>query len=135
MKEFDNIFEDFDLIMRPRWSSSKNLSTRSKGILCDVKESPDRYTIQAEVPGIKKEELKITVKDGMLEIAGEHKQEKEEKDEKHHFIERRYGKFSRKLQVPDDADASKITADLKDGVLTLRIPKSEKSKPVEIKIN
>lgn len=134
-KDFDDMFSDFELFMRPRWPAARRERGGQRGILCDMKETPDRYTICAEVPGVKKEDMKIAVHEGVLEISGEQKQEKEEKDEKHHLIERRYGKFSRKLRLPHDADPTKISADLKDGILTLRVPKSERSKPVEIKIN
>jgi HSP20 family protein len=83
---------------------------------------------------VKKEDLKITFHKGILTISGEQKQEKEEKNETTHIQERLYGSFKRMIRLPDSADERKVSAELKDGVLCVKIEKKEKSKPVEIPI-
>jgi HSP20 family protein len=85
---------------------------------------------------MKKENVKVTVENGVLSISGERKSEKEEKKKKFHRIERSYGKFLRTFTLPEDADAKKIAAEFKDGVLKVHLPKghSAKAKPVEVKV-
>lgn len=103
----------------------------------DIAETDTAYLIKAEIPGVNKEDVKITVDDGILTISGERREEKEEKNKKFHRVERIYGKFSRSFTLPDNVDESKIDAEFKDGVLTLTIPKTEKAKPkaVEVKVH
>jgi len=86
---------------------------------------------------MKKEEIKINVHEDVLSISGERKYEKEEKGKKYHRVERAYGSFVRSFTLPEDADASKINAEYKEGVLKLRLPKSEKAKPkaIEVKVS
>jgi HSP20 family protein len=102
--------------------------------LVDVIESEKEYLIKAELPDIKKEEVKITVQDDVLTIAGERSQEKEEKGKKFHRIERAYGSFSRRFTLPEDADPAKVTADFKNGILAVHIAKSERAKPKSIEV-
>ena len=100
----------------------------------DITENGKSYTIKADMPDVKKEDVKVTVKNGVLELSGERKSEKEEKDEKHHRIERSYGRFLRTFTLPEDADSAGIKAECRDGVLTVSLPKSEKAKPKEIAV-
>jgi HSP20 family protein len=92
--------------------------------------------IKAEIPEVKKEDVKVTVDNSILTIRGERKQEKEEKDKKYHRIERYYGSFTRSFTLPDNVDESKIEASFKDGMLNLQIPKTEEVKPkaIEVKV-
>jgi HSP20 family protein len=78
--------------------------------------------------------VKVTVDDGVLSISGERKQEMEEKTKKYHRIERAYGSFLRSFALPDGAEAGKVDAEFKDGVLEVRVPKTEKSKPTRVDI-
>ncbi|MGQ0384548.1 MAG: Hsp20/alpha crystallin family protein [Gammaproteobacteria bacterium] len=89
------------------------------------------------LPGVKREEVKVAFEDGMLTISGERRQEKEVNERRMHRIERCYGTFSRSFWLPDDADADSIRAECKEGVLTVRIPKSLAARPkaIEIKVN
>jgi HSP20 family protein len=105
--------------------------------LVDISETDSEYSIKAELPEIKKEDVKVTVEDGVLTIQGERRQEKEEKGKKLHRIERAYGSFMRSFTVPDYVDDSKVSAEFKDGVLTLHLPKSERAKPkaIEVKVS
>jgi HSP20 family protein len=104
--------------------------------LVDIVEDEQEYLIKAEVPEVKKEEVKVTVQDGVLILAGERKFVKEEKDKKYHRVERAYGSFVRSFSLPENADENKVTADFKDGVLQIHLPKSEKARPknIEVKI-
>ena len=105
--------------------------------LVDITEDEKEYLIKAELPDIKKEDVKLTVQDNVLCISGERKYEKEEKDKKYHRVERAYGSFMRSFTVPEDADGSKVAAEYKDGMLKVHLPKSEKAKPksIEVKVS
>ena len=97
--------------------------------LVDITEDDKEYRIKAELPEIKKEEIKFTVENGVLVISGERKLEKEEKGRKYHGVERAYGSFVRSFSLPDDADADKVNAEFNDGVLKVHIAKSESARP------
>ncbi len=105
--------------------------------LVDISEDGREYVIKADLPDVKKEDVKISVQDNIVAISGERKYEKEEKDKKYHRIERAYGRFLRSFTLPEDADGTKIAAEYKDGVLQVRLPKSEKAKPktIEVKVS
>lgn len=100
----------------------------------DVSETEGEYQIKAEIPDVKKEDVKVTLEDGVLTIQGERKQEKEEKGKKYHRIERSYGSFVRSFTLPDLVDEEKVKAEFRDGVLNLQLPKSEKVKPKSIEV-
>ena len=102
----------------------------------DISETEGEYQIKAEIPDVKKEDVKITLEDGVLTIQGQRKQEKEDKGTKYHRIERSYGSFARTFSLPDVIEVEKVKAEFKDGVLHLHLPKSEKAKPktIEVKV-
>lgn len=102
----------------------------------DIQETETEYLLNVEMPGVEKDDVKVTVEDGILSIQGERKQEKEEKGRKFHRIERSYGTFLRTFSVPTDAEQDKVMADFKNGVLKVHLPKSEKSKSkaIEVKV-
>ena len=99
----------------------------------DITKDDKQYLIKAELPDLRKDDVKVTVEGGVLTISGERKFEKEEKDKKYHRIERAYGTFTRSFSVPDDADDSKVSAEFKDGLLTV-LAKSEKARPKSIDV-
>lgn len=101
----------------------------------DISETDTAYLIKAEIPGVKKEDVKVSIQNGMLTIQGERKMEKEEKDKKFHRIERSYGSFMRSFRVPEDADESAVKAEFKDGVLNVTLAKSAKAKPKAIDVS
>jgi HSP20 family protein len=103
--------------------------------LVDISEDGNEFVIKAELPEVKREEVKVTVEDGVLAISGERKFEKEEKDKKYHRVERAYGSFLRSFTLPEGTDAGKINAEFKEGVLTVRLPKTEKAKPKAVEVN
>ncbi len=100
----------------------------------DVEETDNEYIVKAELPGLKKEDIKISVRGDSITISGERKREKEEKGKTYHRIEMAYGKFVRTIQLPDEIQPDKAKAEYKDGILIITLPKSEKSKPKEIEI-
>jgi HSP20 family protein len=102
--------------------------------LVDITEDEKEYVIKAELPELKKEDVKISVQHDVVSISGERKSEKEEKGKKYHRVERQYGRFVRSFTLPEDSDGSKIAAEYKDGVLKVRLPKSEKAKPKSIEV-
>ena len=103
----------------------------------DIEESDKEYLIKAELPGMKKEEVGLKVEGATLSISGERKAEKEEKGKKYHRVERSYGAFMRSFTLPEGAVSDKITAEFKDGVLIVHVPKDEKAKPraIEVKVS
>lgn len=102
----------------------------------DISETDTEYYIQAELPGLNKGDVKITLEDGVLTLQGERKQEKEEKGTRYHRVERSYGRFVRSFALPDSVDEAKVSAEFKDGVLQIHLPKSEQAKPkaIEVKV-
>jgi HSP20 family protein len=100
----------------------------------DISETEGEYQIKAEIPDVKKEDVRVTLEDGVLTIQGERKHEKEEKGMKFHRIERSYGSFVRTFSLPDVIDEDNVKAEFKDGVLSLHLPKSEKAKPKAIDV-
>jgi HSP20 family protein len=100
----------------------------------DISETEAEYAIHAELPGVKKEAVKVTMENGVLTIQGERTQEQTESGRRHHRIERAYGRFVRSFTVPDTVDAGKVRAAYADGMLHLHLPKSEKAKPKQIEV-
>ena len=101
----------------------------------DVSETDDEITVTAELPGVKQEEVDITIADDVLTLKGEKKEEKEVKEKNYHRIERSYGSFQRSISLPAGVQADKATATYKDGVLIIAVPKAEEAKPKQIKID
>lgn len=104
--------------------------------LVDITEGDHEYLFTAELPDIRKDEVKVTVENDILSIFGERKTEKEEKKRKFHRIERSFGTFRRSFTLPQNADGSKVRAEFHDGVLKVHLPKTptSKSKPIEVKL-
>ena len=101
----------------------------------DITEDEKEYLIKAELPEVNKEDVKVTLENGMVMIRGERKFEKDEKTRKYHRIERSYGTFMRSFALPSDADAGQISAEFKDGLLQVRLAKSEDKKPRQIEVS
>ena len=102
--------------------------------LVDISEDDQEYLIKAELPEVKKEDVKVTAEEGTLTIMGERKFEKEEKGKKYHRVERSYGSFVRNFSLPDDASPAKVSAEFKDGVLSVHLAKTQKAKPTHIEV-
>ena len=104
--------------------------------LVDIIEDDHEYLFKADLPEMKKDDVKVTFEKGMLYISGERKTEKEEKKRKFHRLERFFGTFERTFIVPEDADTTKIVAEFHDGVLRVHLPKRPmpKPQPIEVKV-
>ena len=110
---------------RPDWSPAT-----------DIIEEDNSYVIALELPEIKKDDIKVTVEDGVLSISGERKFENEETNRRYHRVERAYGSFMRSFTLPENSDGGKVDAEFKDGMLKVSIGKREidKPKPLEVKV-
>ena len=100
----------------------------------DAFEDKDKYTVCVEVPGMKKEDLTVTVHDGILTVSGERKSEKDAKNGTVHRTERFYGRFSRSVSLPSAVKSDGVVANYKDGILKVEIPKTEEAKPKQIDV-
>lgn len=102
--------------------------------LVDISEDEKEYRIKAELPEVNKEDVKVTAEAGMVTIMGERKFEKEENGRRYHRVERAYGTFGRSFSLPDDANPARVSAEFKDGVLTVHLMKDEKAKPQQMEV-
>lgn len=102
--------------------------------LVDISEDDKEYLIKAELPEVKKEDVKVTAEEGTLTITGDRKFEKEEKGKKYHRVERAYGSFVRNFSIPDDASPAQVSAEFKDGMLSVHLAKTAKAKPQHIEV-
>jgi HSP20 family protein len=100
----------------------------------DVNEDDNAYHVHMELPGLTKEDVKISFKDDVLQVSGEKKSEQKDDKKDYHYYERRYGKFLRAFKINSDVIVDKIDASFKDGVLMVDLPKAEIAKPKEIEV-
>ena len=102
----------------------------------DISEDDHGYLLKADLPETKKDDVRVTVEDGILSVSGERKAEKENHKKKFHRIERSYGTFRRSFTLPEDADSTKVTAEFRDGVLKVHLPTTPvaKSKAIQVKL-
>jgi len=98
-----------------------------------VSETPTHYMVKADLPGVKKEDIKVTLDKGMLMLSGERRTEHEHKDEKMHRIEKTYGSFMRRMALPADASSEGVEATQREGVLTIRVAKQAPEKRADTK--
>ena len=132
-EDFDQLFEGF---FRPMRVLEENNAGRDLIPAVDVSENDDHFTVRAEVPGVKKEDVDITYENGVLTLSAETRSESEEKEgERVIRQERRYGKYMRSLRLGADIDESNIKATYKDGVLEIALPKAEEIKPKRISVD
>ena len=122
--------------MRRGDAEDESITAAEWAPLVDIIEDDREYLVKAELPEVKKEDVHVAVENGTLTIRGERKLEKEEKDKRYHRVERGYGSFVRSFVLPDVADAAKVSAEFKDGVLRVHLPKTEmaKTKHIEVKV-
>src|SRR5689334_12503798 len=102
----------------------------------DIQETDHEFILKADLPDVKKDDVKVELDDGVLTIEGQRRKEKEEKDTRFHKVERSYGKFVRHFTLPTDVDVPNVKAEFKDGVLSVRLPKAANAKPkaIEVKV-
>ena len=128
--ELDSLFE------LPFWGNFQRQSQIFSGWspALDVYQNNDNVIARVELPGMRKEDIEISLHDGMLTISGERKTESKEGD-KAERTERYVGKFRRSVSLPTQVDAGKVTASYRDGILTVTLPKAEEAKPKQIQVN
>ncbi|NOX89965.1 MAG: Hsp20/alpha crystallin family protein [Calditrichaeota bacterium] len=126
---FDSMLEDF-------FSMDTRLSEPVSSLipLMNIEETKDAYKVSVELPGMEKDDIDIQIKDNVLTISGEKKEETKSEEGTFYRRERRYGKFSRSISLPGDVKVDNIEAEYKNGVLTLTLPKAEEAKPKKIEV-
>ncbi len=129
-KKMQKFFEDFDSPFFGDWGKNQNAFTPR----VDVTEDKDNLFVHAEIPGVKKEEVKVSVVGDVLTISGEKNSEKRDENKNYYRIERTSGAFSRSFTLPSEVTVDKIFAEYKDGVLNITLPKTEAAKVVEKQI-
>ncbi|MCE7901612.1 MAG: Hsp20/alpha crystallin family protein [Gammaproteobacteria bacterium PRO9] len=137
LRELDDLFNQYGRVLGR--SATRSAEDGDGNVVewrpvANISETPDAYLVKAELPEVDKKDIDVSVHDGVITLRGERRLENTSKDEKHHRIESFYGTFARSFSLPADADESKIEAESKDGVLTVRIPKSEARKPRAIEV-
>jgi len=128
--------DDFDRLLDSFFDSLPYIE-REACYLCpnvDIEENENEYQVHAELPGVKKGDVKITLKDNILSIEGEKKSAKKSKTDNYHFNERIFGKFKRSFELPPTVNQESIDAEFKDGILQISIPKSKEAKPEQIEV-
>ena len=136
-RELEDMSERLNRVFsRPtlRNTGKENLTVADWMPTVDISETESEYLIKAELPEVRKEDVKVTVENGVLTLQGERRQEKEEKGRRFHRVERSYGSFVRSFTLPESVDEGGVNAEYKDGVLALHLPKSEKVKPKAIDV-
>ena len=128
-EEMDDLFSSFlEPWEMPGWGGHRHWPA------IDIAETDDAFMVKTEVPGCKAEDIDISVHGNILTISGEKKQEAEEKEKGYYHMERSYGSFRRDFTLSSDVDPKKIDAMCKDGVLSVKLPKSEETKPIKVKV-
>jgi HSP20 family protein len=136
-REFEEMSDRLNRILTPRtrpFELGEKLTVAEWAPAVDIVEAEKEYVFKVELPEVKKEDVHVTVQEGMLSIEGERKAEKEEKGRKVHRIERSYGNFLRSFTLPKDADETKITAEFKDGILLVHLLKTDKPRPKTVEV-
>jgi HSP20 family protein len=128
-REMNRMFDGFF-----RGTNDEDYAISSWTPAVDIAEHDDEYLVKVELPGVNKDEVKLTLENNILTIRGEKKQEKETKKENYHRVERSYGSFQRSFTLPAAVKADKIDASYKDGILTVSLPKAEEAKPKQIEV-
>ncbi|RPI16218.1 MAG: Hsp20/alpha crystallin family protein [Lysobacterales bacterium] len=138
-REVDDVFNRFFAETLRHWPRP-NAEARPAfdwAPLADVSETEAEYLIKADLPAVRKEDVSVTVQDGVLTLSGERRQEQHAESEKLHRVERSYGSFARRFALPENADEQGIRAESRDGVLLIHIPKQkvEQPQPRQIEIH
>jgi len=122
----------FDRLVARKWDDFPAMGDWSPSM--DISETKDSMIVKIEVPGMEQNDIRISLQENLLTITGEKRQEKEDKDERHHRVERLYGAFTRGVRLPVGVDGGKVAATFKNGLLTVTLPKTPASKGTTIPI-
>lgn len=129
-RQMDRMFDDTFRSLESQGSDGES----SGNLEIDVSESEEQYTILASLPGIDPDDVDVSIHDNMLTISGESQHESESESDHYHVRERRFGRFSRSIGLPSNVDLDNIDADSKNGVLSIKLPKLEETKPRRINV-
>jgi HSP20 family protein len=130
-REINRLFED---VFRGGMQAEENTGKSFWTPAVDIAEQQNEYVVKMELPGVNREDVKITLESNVLTIRGEKKQEKDTKEGSYHRVERSYGSFQRSFTLPTTVKSDKIDALYKDGILTVTLPKAEEAKPKQIEV-
>ena len=130
-RDADDVFERFFAESMRRWPRQDAVTPQARewAPLADVSETDGEYLIKAELPEVRKDEISVTVQDRVLTLAGERKPDPRAEQDKVHRVERFYGSFARRFALPENADEQGISAESRDGVIVIRIPKQRVVEP------
>ena len=130
-RDVDDVFDRFVAETLRRWprQTAEGQATLDWAPAADVSETEAEYLIKADLPEVRKEDVSITVQDGVLTLSGERRQEVRAENEKVHRVERAYGSFARRFALPENADELSIRAESRDGVILIHIPKQKVVQP------
>jgi len=128
-REMDRLFDRF---FDEPWAELQTLGDWTPAL--DVSEGKDAITVKAELPGVESKDIAVSLEGDMLTIKGEKERKKEEKDERHHRLERSWGAFMRSVRLPASVDGSKVAATFKNGVITITLPKAPNAKGTTIPV-
>ena len=122
-REMDRFFDRF---VEPRWEETDTMGDWWPRM--DVAETKDAFVVKAEIPGVDQKDISVSLQEQMLTVKGEKRQEKEDKDEQYHRVERAYGAFTRSFRLPANVEGAGVKAEFKDGLLTITLPKTPAAK-------
>ena len=141
LKELENMSQRLNGVLRgrsaPREDREEAMALADWVPMVDVAETDTEFLLHAELPGVEKKNVKLSIERGVLTLTGQREQDKESKGIRYHRVERAYGRFARSYTMPELVDEQKLTAEFRNGVLTVHLPKSEKAKPksIEVRVN
>lgn len=133
-REFDDIFNRYNRVSRRAAAPAGDAEGTEWRPVANISENAKEYLVKAELPEVSKEDIEVKVNEGVITISGERRMESESDEEQHHRIESFYGSFARSFSLPADVDEAAISAESKDGVLTVHLPKTEVVEPKAIDI-
>jgi HSP20 family protein len=138
LRELENLSKQLSNMVErrnvSRGDSQEAMASADWAPLVDIVESESEFLLLAELPGVNKNEVKVSIEKGILTLTGQRGQDNESRGLRHHRIERAYGKFARSFAVPESVDEQKLSAEFRDGLLKIHLPKAEKAKPRSVEI-
>ena len=141
LRELENMSQRLNGVLRgrntPRGDREEAMALADWVPMVDVVETESEFLLHAELPGVEKKNVKLSIERGVLTLTGQREQDKEGKGIRYHRVEREYGRFARSYTMPELVDEQKLSAEFRNGVLTVHLPKSEKAKPksIEVQVN
>ena len=133
-RRFEDLFRRPFSLMEPSWWPRLRMPEMEVSLKVDIFEEGDNFVLKAEVPGLKKEEIEVNLTDDMITVSGEKKKEEKVEKKNYYRVERSYGSFTRSFHLPKEVQTDKAKATFKDGVLEVKIPKTEAAKKKEKKV-